>query len=199
MKPGWAPHPASPRAKWPAYRPSKPARWRRTTAGTVDLAYEVARSVNFDRDELGDRDSMELEVLRLAADLRREEQSLVIGSIIEASASNQHEATETGVRAAVTLLRDTPPSAEVCHLLSSDADLCSNAKERGHVEDAFHVTNLLTPAHRGLVIPTVNGPVVERIVDDMTLTTRIRDSGDLEVTLVQRFFLLRPNVAVRLV
>lgn len=85
-----------------------------------------------------------------------------------------------------------------CRLLGT-ASLVALAKSNGVVDSAVDVSNALPEGCRGLVFPMVSGPAVERIVDDVTFSTRVLDDGHLEVRLIQRFFVSRTDRVVNLV
>lgn len=194
--PGWDGTP-----DWPAVPGDPPITRRRASVGRVEVAYELSGSVTFTRDRVSDGDQLQHNVVEpaiaLATDLRRDEQSLILGSIMRAATATHFVATSAGVAQAVGYLRRSL-NARCCHLLTTDDKLRTQAKTDGLVDDAFHVTDVLAGPWRGLVVATVNGPVVERIVDDVTLTSRVLDTGALEVALVQRFFLLGRGQAVKL-
>ena len=86
---------------------------------------------------------------------------------------------------------DSGPDQLLCRLLGSGPTV-SAALSCGVVQDAVDVKGALPLGVGAIVIPTVGGPVVERIVDDITLLSGV--AGDaMWFTLVQRFFLTNPD------
>jgi hypothetical protein len=103
------------------------------------------------------------------------------------------------VQRAVVRLNGAPeygnpgPDHLLCRLLGSGPTV-SAALSCGVVQDAVDVKGALPLGVGAIVIPTVGGPVVERIVDDITLLSGV--AGDaMWFTLAQRFFLTNPDRA----
>ncbi len=123
---------------------------------------------------------------------RQAEMRLIL-RLLAAGRSVTHMPSVAAVRQAVSRLNGASSATNApdhcrCRLLAN-GPLVADAQAWGAVEDAVDVKSAL-PDHVGaMVIPTLGGPVVERIVDDVT--TMVDSVGDeIVVTLVQRFFLI---------
>jgi hypothetical protein len=108
------------------------------------------------------------------------------------------------VQRAVALLNGSAPpyhlsrrDVRLCRLLATD-EIVRSARAWGVVEDAVDVRRSLRSGVGGLVIPTVGGPVIDRIGNDITLQTGPLTGGAVCFTLVQRFSLTDRDDAVRL-
>lgn len=81
---------------------------------------------------------------------------------------------------------------KLCRLLAAGS-IVQRARSAGVVQDAVDVTGALPETVGALVIPTVGGPVVERVGQDVTLFEGLGSEDEITIRLVQRFFLLRPR------
>jgi len=83
-------------------------------------------------------------------------------------------------------------SDKLCRLLAAGS-IVQHAMSAGVVHDAIDIAGALPENVGALVIPTVGGPVVERVGQDITLFEGLGSDDEITVRLVQRFFLIRPR------
>jgi hypothetical protein len=128
---------------------------------------------------------------------RLTEQRTVLKLLCAGRPAPEQVRSVAAVQRAVARLNGAPATGEAgpdhlfCRLLASGPTL-SAALSRGIVQDAVDVRGALPVGVGAIVVPTVGGPVVERIVDDITLLSGV--AGDaMWFTLVQRFFLTNPD------
>lgn len=122
----------------------------------------------------------------------RETEMRLILRLLPAGRPVTHMPSVAAVRQAVARVNGASsstgaPDRFLCRLLAN-GQLVADAQAFGVVEDAVDVKSALPEYVGAMVIPTICGPVVDRIVDDVTIMSCSVDDA-VVFTLAQRFFL----------
>lgn len=182
------------------------------TAATTTGSHEIVARIEVSMKRWREMRGQVLDDIALFAEgFRITEQRYVLGLLCASEnklCAGYQKSNEVGsvlaVERAVALLNGAPapyerrPDARLCRLLAT-GEIVRIAQSWGAVEDAIDVRSMLPSGVGGLVIPTVGGPVIERVVDDVVLTSGGLVDDVVCFTLTQQFFLTNPDRAVALV
>lgn len=156
-------------------------------------AYEFLMTLVVGRDKLLES-TLTDDVENLATAARTQERMVVLELMSGARQPATAVAYDTaGVAAAVWTLEER--ANRQCRLIGA-GEVAKDAKQFGPVVDVVDPKGALRIGV-GLIVATVNGPRMERVVDDLTLTWRHTSQPDeIELRISERFFLLRAAESV---
>lgn len=155
----------------------------------IEGAFTLERTLDLDLERLrsGGEEAVFAQAEAFGTQVREAERRIVMRLVAV-------EATAGGAYDTATVTAKATECAGSVRLLGG-GNVATAVKKAGAVEDVVPLPKDMPAEVAALLIPLTGGPVVERVVDDLTVTWRRVDKDAASLVIRGRFFVRRPETA----